>query len=480
MRVPLLLLFILFSLFGQDPLGATERVKVTLDCGKPVGEISPYLTGVCLNAAEDTDERWADGRIIETLKMMRTKVLRWPDTAASYHWKEAPGASVWKDAWETDPEDYHYVEDRSTLTHTNGMEIDDLLEVCRKTGATPMIGLNFQSGLRCDRLDDSLQESLELMRYCKEQDFKVTYWRLGNEPYEYSTEQLADVINMFVPEMKKIDPDIKIVFGIGNRFCNDWVINRWTELLKLAGDNLDVLDMHQYWRWALYNADKKYLPSWQAFMDENPLYHDIDAPATFAEQTIALRNSAREITRRDIEVINSEWNCGPVYGADFGAYQFAMVRAAIMMQFIESELFMALMWAGTFDDRGSESGFIDPQTLEPRPAAHVIRLYSVMGGGQRLETHSDDMRVRTVGAMSSDQKTAWLFMLNKNPEARTVRVRLSGCMSAACDVETLAPTTDNLPNAEMKIIKQHSAVVGRELEVSVPGSSFSRITFMLE
>src|SRR5690606_26011983 len=91
--------------------------------------------------------------------------------------------------------------------------------------------------------------------YCKSRNFEVRYWYLDNEPYQHDSnggsktpEQYADLINAYVPVMKSVDPDIKIIANWNAGYRNKR--GEHERLIKRAGENIDILDVHWYWSWS--------------------------------------------------------------------------------------------------------------------------------------------------------------------------------------------------------------------------------------
>ena len=263
--------------------------------------VSPLLMGFNVIYPHEKDSIWQDGKIASCLKEVGVGFIRYPGgtVCSYYHWNALTGVG-WADSW--DP--MNPVEPKSG---SEFMDIDEYMALVRKTGATPLVGINVSSGWRWDRLQDGLDEAIALMKYCREADFEVIYWYLDNEPYQHDSnggtktpEVYAELINAYAPVMKAFDPDIKIVVNWNSGFKNKR--NEYDRLLRLAGKNIDVIDVHWYWSWS--NT------SWEKWFEKTPLVQWTGY--TYDSEISYFRQLVDEAGYPDIKLASFEWNTGPV------------------------------------------------------------------------------------------------------------------------------------------------------------------------
>lgn len=470
-----------YSAFASHWEGsAAPAVEVNVQTQSVLSEISPYLTGSCINMAYDTDAIWQDGIFRSQLQAISSGFLRYPDTGDMWHWQECPGAPAWKDSWETNPASQYYFADHSVCNSNATMGVEDYFALVQTIGAEPLVQLNFQSGLRYNRLNDSLTEAKALVQYCKDHGYNIQYWELGSEPFGYSVTQQADVINQWVPQLKAIDPNIKIVYDTANNYSNSWTQNQWNTLFALAGQHIDVVDMHHYWHFTdgQINIDKR--PSWDKFINENPLIHDYWENTSFEQEINGLRQMIKQNFNKDVEVAITEWNCGPAYGDPVTAYQYGIVRAAMMMQLIEAKVFMASVWPGRWDEsRQCKSSYADPVTKEPRPAFYVLEMYSNILGQKQVACTSSQLKIPTIAALRFDGKKMWVYLVNKFNQDKTTRISLSGCSVAGITAKSMMATNDDIYRDDCLLVDQSINVRADSAYIILPRYSFTMVTIDL-
>ncbi len=460
-------------------LAEPAALRLCVDLTKKLRPVSPLLNGICLNEANDTDERWADGKFARGLEEIGVGVLRFPDTThTGFHW-QSPGAPLWKDLWETNPDSPYYVADRSTLRPEAAMSVDEFVAVCREIGAEPILDVNFQSGLRYGRLADSLAESLALVKHCRANGYDVKFWRVGNEPFQYSAEELAAVLNDWVPRMKAIDPDIKILFNAANHYGGKHSHERWRRIFELAGQHIDIADMHHYWRW-VYPPNPAIGPTWERFIsgDEVPLIEDLRNATSSGESARALREMVKREFGRTIDVAITEWNCGPVGSYPMSSFMYAMIHAELMMQFVDGGVLIACRWPGTGPDprRGSKASLFHPRSKEKLPPWHTARLYRDVLVGDQIEATSSERRVPVLATLAPDAATVWLMTLNKTADDLVTHIDLCGSEALQVDSASMVPAEGAVASDHAEIIHPPTRIIGQGIKLTLPAFSLTRLS----
>ncbi|AQQ10158.1 Alpha-L-arabinofuranosidase [Sedimentisphaera cyanobacteriorum] len=419
---------------AESWLSLKSDVEITLDKDNQLHQISPYLNGTCVNTCYDNDQRWSDGIIPQRISELGAEVLRYPDTAkAGWHWQECPGAPVWRDSWETDPDSFYYFEDKSVCQSEHTMDIDDYRYWCYVLDAEPFITINFQSGWRYNRIQDSLDETLALVQHCKNSSYNIKYWRIGNEPFDMTAQELADIVNMFVPAMKQIDPTIEIIVNTSNHFNTPYSAPRWDEFFELAGHNVDYADLHCYWRWGDKDSPAEDLATWENFINDVPITAEHTQWAgEHLPYNQEINNFRSRYSEYGIDVIISEWNAGPLWNRiERSHYQAALIQSEMMMQFIKGNVFMATRWPGSWAAVQGDRAFIDPDTLQPRPVLKAMKFFNNVLGKMLLESDSSDSALPCISAFSEDESKLFNVLLNKTASEKKVLIENSSPIQSA-------------------------------------------------
>ncbi len=474
------------SIFTGDWLWPDNQVQITVDAGDIKGDISTMLTGVNMNFADDTDEMWADGSVASYLIDVKAGILRYPGGSKTsyYHW-EYPEVPKYKDAWDpnVDPNNY------PTTTH---MDTDEYIAWCGVIGAEPLLGINIQSGKKYNRIADSVNEAKAWVTYCNvTNDYNVTYWYLDNEPYytanqddAMTVEEYTDYIKQFVPEMREVDPNIKIVVGWENKLSVQSYWDDWEYLIEEAHEYIDIADVHWYWAWDYCN--------WDLWLSDNPMIVREwcgDCPGSryygpsFAEEIRQFYEKIKNINgvSYDIKLASLEWNIGPNGGFDFSRFQHALIFAEMLGQYIEGGLHMATMWPLTWIG-GIGNNFraiIDQENHKPTPSFHVFKLYSNALGQQLVTSQTTQVYIRPVSALSQDGNTLWVYLLNKSSDGQAVNAKLDISGFTAAKAEAVSLTAPDLSSDVGKLKKlkvQVNSETGKWQSV-LPPYSLTMLTF---
>ena len=178
---------------------------------------------------------------IEYFKQYNITSIRWPggNYTSGYNWKDGIGD------WDDRP-------CRTNLAwgglDSNFLGTDEFIRFCRLTGVEPVMGVGYNPSLISD------QDIVDWVQYCKDRNYDVKYWGVGNEVYGsyqlgYSTaSSYASGLNRIVPQMKAVDSDIVILAssrGVHNHFRGSY--SGWERTLYAsANSSFDLLDCHMY------------------------------------------------------------------------------------------------------------------------------------------------------------------------------------------------------------------------------------------
>ncbi len=192
-----------------------------------------------------SDENGFRKDVIDAMKELKVPIVRWPGGcfASSYHWLNGVGSKRQPDfdkAWQVE--------------EPNTFGTDEFVLWCKKIGAEPFICSNAGTG--------SSEEMSNWVEYCNldagrfgrlrhdnghAQPYNVKFWSIGNENWG-SHEMGAKAVTEWGPlvresakMMRRVSPDLRL-------FAAALPQKEWTlPLLKVAGDYLDYVSIHNYW-----------------------------------------------------------------------------------------------------------------------------------------------------------------------------------------------------------------------------------------
>lgn len=381
-------------------------------------KISEYLVGFNVIYPHEKDIFWENGKITGFLTDIGTSLIRYPGGTVTsfYHWDSLSG-NGWADSW--DP--------ANSLTQNPGseyMDIDEFMKLIRRTGATPMLGINMSSGWKWDRIDDGINEALALMKYCHEKKFDVKFWYLDNEPYQHDSnggaktpKEYAELINKFAPRMKNFKPDIKIIANWNAGFSIKR--NEYEILLREAGKNIDIIDAHWYWAWQQPDQAAQWLA-------KTPM--ERWTKDTYMEEIAMFRKLTKELGFQHIKLASLEWNAGPDADNKLNPSQSAMIQAEMLMQYVIGGLDMAAFWPIHWPDtkQWKVRGLINTENFSVNPNFPILQFFGELQGSWLLNTNQQTQIPNTLFfACIDDGNLIKLAFLNKNLNKVKAEINLS-------------------------------------------------------
>jgi len=459
----------------------TNQVRITVDANDIRGGISTMLTGVNTSYYFESDQLWADGKIAGYLRDIKAGILRYPGgcETSKFHW-ETP-----YNHWDVDFWDPNVEPNTPTTAY---MDTDDYIRQCRIIGAEPLLGVNIQSGIRFNKISDSIAEAARWVKYCKDKNYNVRYWYLDNELHfgsncgPMTTAEYADYIKQFVSAMRAVDPNIKIIVNHENKLSEP---NYWAQLEYLiaeAGAYFDILDVHWYW--------DNGRTDWDNWLVENPMIsrlwcEDCNGPdrrykgLPYAEEIRQFNKKVNAIGR-DIKLASLEWNVGRCLPRCLASpFQCSLMQAEMMGQFIEGGLHMACLWALHWPGVQGNRYFLDNETYKPGPTLQVFKMYSNVLGQQLITTQTSRIYIRPVSAMSQDDNTLWVYLLNKSADGQAVRagVDIRGFTPTGAEAIALTSPVLSSDTGELKKLQITISPETGKWETVLPPYSLTMLTF---
>ena len=425
-----------------EPAASSIQVDPTL-----LHELSPYLfmqfmgprgaTDSSVEAAWDHWENAWRSDVVQVTRDLAPPLLRWGGCFSSYYrWKEAVG-----------PRDQ-----RKPMYNLlwGGMESNQIgtsefVDFCRRTGAEPLMCVNFESDGRRPWMKDPVEQSrfadaeeaAEWVRYCndpdnplrirhgRQQPHPINMWQIGNETsYDtngYDCETAAAKTVAFAQAMRKADPAITLI---------GWGDSGWApRMLDIAGDHLQYIAFHH-----MFDPDNSSAP-----VLRGELYRQ-DPDRTWAQLMDAWKISDRKIRRIRNDIANhkiplamtechftipgrnrcdvlSTWAAGVSYARMFNNFQ----RHGDVLKIATAADFCGNRWqVNAVMIPTPKSG--DRAYL--MPVARVMRLYRHHIGRYAVAVKTSNSELDVVASRTDN--TVYLHVVNTN---RTRAIRVSAALA---------------------------------------------------
>ncbi len=460
--------FIVMQVLLINKVAAQTDGKVLIDASVEKGIVSPSIMGFNIVYCYESDAGWQSGKgkVPELIKALGTAQLRYPGgtVVTKYHW-EKPTGQGWSDTWSAD---FNPAKNTDPSTF---MDIDEYLGVVKAQKIEPLLGINMGSGMKHNRVQDGVDEAVRLMKHCLSKGVKVKYYYLDNEPYQpdanftFTPEQYAEAINTYVPAMKKVDPDIKIIV---NTHPN--AENYTKTLLANAGKNIDLVDVHMYWKFR--NA------TFENWKKEGLMKHRGIRP--YSEQRQIFEKIFADSGFPNLKLVVLEWNIGP---AGDGNTPPTQAESALMVseqftQYIQGDLFMSTFWPLSWPSSAFRSLLNQKEQYRPNKTYEMFALYKDVLGQKKVSSEGTIKNLVNLAIKSADGKTMWVYLINKEQEQADLNVTLeiegfsTGTYTATgFDAEDEADT--GLKLRDIKLAKTSD----KNYSIRVPRNSFAKITF---
>ncbi len=395
---------------------------VLVNADKPQWSISKYLNGSHFVYAFENDSLYSDNRIAKWMQKSNTNIVRWPGgtVVQYYHWDKLTGIPFKDDSWapgydSKDEPDYRF------------MDLDEYIAFCRKANTEPLIGINIRSGKEYNRKSESLEEAKRLITYCKEKNYNVKRWYIGNEGYAkgFSAEKYAAYIDLYAQVLKSVDPDIEII--------GDWKIgpfkkNRFEQTLYIAktSKELDVMELHEKWGnpWGLKSGY-----SIEAWRNEFPLYD--------GNLGVFIRRFKEEMKRenKEIKIGFNEWGIGKI--KDATEFDYALIAADFLIQLYKNDVYQACYWNLNMGEEKSKILKTDKsgtQLLDFNPIATIFTLFSDAQAKHYLHLDCNERFIYGFGAKNTADDTIYLYLLNKSEKNEFFNLGLFGLKENTVDI----------------------------------------------
>lgn len=404
--------------------------------------------------------------VIEKMKELGTKLLRWPggNFAGEYHWKDgflprdqrAPFQSwLWL---ETQPHTLGY--------DFHEINTDDFIALCREIGAEPFITLN--------PTWNTPEESAQWVEYCNGDEttpygalraqrgnpepYRVKFWSLGNEigfghmegiqnPYEY-----AKYLRTYAEQMLLVSPWLTICSS-GPHPDRGWA----DHAAKPLADVAPVVSLHHYAHFPDYIDPALRRQEYYAFLNR---VHTECIPKLQRTRELLGSNGPR--------ISYDEWN------AWYAWYRRGSVSEGIFTASFLNELYrhagpQGVTMACHFESVNEGALLVKPHSVTMTPTGRAISLMYRHAGGKIRALEQDAVATEKDGILT-------LTLINRSfDRSKTFRIPTVGETLRA----TLYSADDVVPNTTFEEAQLTLAGSGSSLEATLPAHSLALLQFKL-
>lgn len=450
--------------------------NLAVNYASDLGAVSQLLIGTNAIYCNEPDAQWGtSGNIPTLLDNVSTGIVRYPAGTVTtfYHWTN-PHGQGWADSW--DPA-FNSASNKPTSAT---MSIDEYLDYAVARGIEPLVGINMGSGKRFNRVTDGINEAKALVQHILNRGIAVKYYYLDNEPYNadanypYPTpDEYAAQINLYAPALRALNPDIKFIANL-HPGVTQMAWNR--TVIQQAGANIDYVDIHHYWR-----HGSATFANWIA---EPRMKHQQQQP--FSEQRTLYRTMFAEEGHPNIELAVLEWNVGPqgTGNPEPTEAESALMAAEQFMQYIQSGLKMACFWPLHWESGGSDwhrAMVSSAQSYTPNKVYDMMQQFATipwrMQVSNTLSGGAAQDRLCHVSIKTNDQKTLYVYLVNKNQATATSSVDLD--LTAFAGFNAQSAVGFEATDATVGPLNVHPITVtkvGTHVTFSMPKNSFAKVT----
>lgn len=451
--------------------GAPYSATLTIDAdaeGRPVNRL---LLGTNIQWVDRGDRLLKGGgeydpKRLEMVDELAPTVIRYPGGSESdvFDWRASLGPQDERGSAEV----YHRPGEEQEIVYG----LPELLELCRRLGAEPLLTVNLNTGTAEDAAAWLRAVNVEGLRGSDGEPLPgARFWEIGNEPYldneirpdwTIEPEEFAARATRAIRAMREVDPSISI--GLPLRSDTIGTIPLPQQIEDFAEIVLQEVDAPIDWV-SLHNAYFPFLWNPQENLGPSEVFQATMAAYRVVEEDF---EHTRRLLRRyrpgeDIDLAVTEY--APLFGmgserdswiATLGG---ALYVADLLRLFTEQpDLLMATHWSLSGNWYFGTMANIMPWSLDaqPRPVFHVLRAFNEVLRGRLLPVEVDaptfdspqaglvpafDGTPLVTAVATRDGDRLQVLVINKDP-TRPLRLRIPSL--AAGDVLVQELTDDYL------------------------------------
>jgi alpha-N-arabinofuranosidase len=435
---------------GVSAENATLQIGVT-------GSETVYLDQVSMMGQDANATGGYRPDLLQAVEDLHPPVIRWPGGcfASAYFWKDGIGPQAQRVKYPIvlwDDQD------------TDSYGTDEFIRMCHAMGAEPIIVintglLNSTCGVSIPNkktANEYLQDAKDWVQYCNRpagstwgakraanghpKPYNVKYWEIDNETWGAGSTAYIAKVQQFVPAMKAVDPNIKIIACGGGGFDQGW--NQ--AVINACANIIDYISIHHYENPNLYA--------------EGPYNYENSIKET-AELIKKSKNPGLKIDCSEWNTQSTDWRTGLYAGGILNAFE----RCAPAFEIGGPALFLrhrsATAWDNAFINFDQCGWFGAPNYV-------VMKLWREHYGPYRIAIEGESKPLNVVATKSEDGRKIYLKAVN--PSDADVEVELlieEGFTPKKAGMQLVAPGSLNARNT----LEKPNAIQPEKGEVDLSG-----------
>lgn len=388
--------------------GNTSNATIKLKLDKPGWEVSPYLTGSHFVYSFEKDALYQDNVIADWMKRAKVGVIRYPGGTVTmyYHWDTLNGYPFSDDSWGPNYE-------LKPRPGDEFMDLDEYMHFCKRVGAEPMLGINYNSGFKYRTPEDSQKEAQRLVSYCRKKGYSVKFWYIGNEGYAkgYGHKKLPGIVDTYAEIIKKVFPEAMIIV--------DWKYGpekkkRFEESLAITkkSKHLGMMEYHEKWgnEWGLKSGMTR-----EDWLAEKPFLYKGEFSEFYKRFEEHNRKEGRNVLHS-----HNEWGIGGMSGNQ-GPFDFALLMADFFIEIFRHPTYMACYWNLNIGTRSSRIYVVegkgkDKGKIKLQPTSLVYEMVAQAMENNIIPMESSNPSVYGFAVKNNKTPTTQVFLLNKSED----------------------------------------------------------------
>jgi hypothetical protein len=416
--------------------------------------------------AEERDAIYADDAIAKWARQAGVTVARFPggNEVKYWDWRNPTGYKK-RDFWDEPA--------LEGAPPSDWMSLDEYLHFVEVSGVAPLIGINLLSGVRNDRVEDSVARARDQVKYLVSKGFRGAFYYLGNEDMGDmgGVEEAARIFVKHAKEIKGVDPTAKL-------FWNDNAVNevRMRKFLAIAGGYADGVEFHGKWPYGDGKITRKVsVADWQQHYP-----FSIQKRGQYSEKALALRQYATELGYPDLMFANNEYGLAQFYKErfiGFDRFDYGLVSIEFLQDLFIGQFDMAAFYANVLADNPRGGARAERRLINTKagnrlnPFHFGLELLSSAQGKRLVRLEGGGTDGYGFAALSDNQLE--VFLLNKSSAPNSVELRIVGATEIGPTglMTSLVDTPDHWGKLEETPIR----VDAQSITVVLPPLSYSKI-----
>lgn len=452
-------------------LSNVEANEIIIHVDDEIGSTGRYLTGIHFVYSDEKDDIYEDDSIARWARKAGIPTARFPGgTVIKYwDWKDPTGYQK-VDIWD-DPESLK-------AAPSEWMSLNEYLHFAEVSGITPLIGINMLSGVRNDRVDESIERAREQVQYVVSKGFEGVFYYLGNEEISQvgNIEKEARIFVRHARAIESVDPTARLLW-------NDNAVNdaRLRRFLAIAGSYADGVEFHGKWPYG--GRQNKRLVTLQDWQKHYPF--SVLNRGRFSQRALELRAYAEELGYPDLMFANNEYGLSQFEHerfVDFDRFDYSLVALEFLQDLFIGQFDMAAYWSnvpsgGRLGGERSERSLIDTESGNRLNPLHFGFEMLSSALGKRLVRMDSGSHV-AYGFATLEDGQLEVFLLNKTNENEPIELNIRG--SARPRSTAIITSLVDTPDHWGTLHKSNVTVSAPAVPVVLPAMSYSKITLPLE